>query len=223
MGGTGKDNSLLGSVRRIINAGSNVLKGDNIVIPNIYQNSEYSKNYSLNLKLRTPYGTKLGYFLNIFVPLMHILALALPIQTSANTYESPFIVKMNVEGSFACNLGMVTNVTISRTHETRSIEGLPNEIEVAMQITDLYTDLALTDQDPFNAKAASLSFVSNSSLVDFLATNCGLSIVRPNVQKKWDMAVNGLEGFVFNGPTNIKAQLSQDVFNLMNSFVDLGG
>lgn len=212
---------LANTISRIVNAGANVLKGDNIIIPDIYANSSYSKSYDVTIKLKSPYGTKLGYYLNIFVPMMHLLALSIPIQSSANTTESPFLVKAYVEGSWSCNLGLVESISITKNGESRSVEGLPNEVDVTLSIRDLYSDLSLTDQTAFSMKAKTSQFLANSSLVEFLATNCGLSISQPNFDiKVRSFITNAISGFRA-GPANVAATVQQNAFSLIESFTSL--
>jgi hypothetical protein len=193
---------------RIINLGGNVLKGENIIIPDIYQTSSYSKNYDITCHLRSPYGTKLSYYLNIFVPMMHLMALAMPKATSANSFHSPFIIKAFVEGAWSCNLGLVQSITINRVGESRSVDGLPMEVDVSLSIADLYSDLSM------NNNADIINFVNNTSLVDYLATNCGLSLAQPNYESKVNLALNTAA----NIPSNIGSAGNQILEKLHSSF-----
>lgn len=169
---------------RIINLGGNVLKGENIIIPDIYQTTSYTKSYDLTVHLKSPYGTKLSYYLNIFVPMMHLMALAMPKATSANSFHSPFIIKAFIEGAWSCNLGLVQSITVNKVGESRSIDGLPMEVDVSLSIADLYSDLSM------NTNADVTNFVNNASLVDYLATNCGLSLAQPNFSEKINLVLN---------------------------------
>ena len=184
---------------RIINLGGNVLKGENIVIPDIYQSSTYSKSYDLTIHLRSPYGTKLSYYLNIFVPLMHLMALAMPKATSANSFHSPFIIKAFIEGGWSCNLGMVQSITVSKAGESRSMDGLPMEVDVSLSIVDLYSDLSM------NSSAQVADFINNTNLIDYLATNCGLSLAQPNYANKVNLIINTAS----NIPNNISSAAQQ--------------
>lgn len=215
LNGSGTSGSVFGALSRIINIGGNVLKGENIIIPNIYQSSEYSKSYNVNIKLKTPYGDKLSYYLDIFVPLMHLLALVMPKQTSGASYKSPFIVKAYVEGSWSVNLGMVTALSITRSPESRSVEGLPNEVEVSMTISDLYTDLTMT---PANNVT---KFATNSSLVEFLATNCGMSLTKPNFEKKLKVTTNNIVNRFRDIVPSIKGTVEQYINAGISSILDI--
>ena len=190
------NNGTLGQVgtclSRLINLSSNIIRGENLIMPQIWQSSSYSKSYDITVHLKSPYGNKLAYYLNVFVPLMHLVALALPRQAKVggnnNTYGAPFLVKATVDGQFSCNMGIVDSISISRAGDSWSAEGLPCEVDVNLNVTDLYSQLVLSSEPRL--------FRNNASLIEFLAVNTGLSVVKPNLQKKIAMKVNdSVEGF----------------------------
>lgn len=176
----GSSNSALGGLAsRLLSAGSNVIKGDNMIFPEIYQNSSYTKSYNITVDLRSPYGDKLSYYLNVLVPLLHLVALTIPKQTTANTYGSPFLIKAYFPGVFSCNLGIVESLTIDKNPNSDSwtVDGYPSHMRVTLSIKDLYSDLSMT---PAGANSLAL-FMANSSLIEYLATNCGVSLITPQL------------------------------------------
>lgn len=211
------DNSLTGAIKRIIGLGGDVMRGNNIIIPDIYQSSSYEKSYQLTMHLKSPYGTKLGYFIDIFVPLMHLLALALPRQQSANSYKSPFLVKAYVDGIFTCNLGLVESIQISKVAESWSAAGLPTEVDVTISIADLYSELSLSPSGPANAKR----FLNNSSLVEYLATNCGMNLTMPNYEQKWSNIVNTVVKSFTDVPSTVKSSVNETIYGLIRKMTSL--
>ena len=211
----GSGNMISSALSRIINLGGNVLKGENIIIPDVYQSSDYSKNYEVTIHLRTPYGTRLGYYMDIFVPMMHLLALGLPREASANSYGSPFLVKAFMEGQFTINLGIVESIMISRVRESLSVDGLPTEVDVTLQIKDLYSDLAMSPQ------SSPIMFVNNSSLIEFLATNCGLSLISPNIKKRMELTLGTIAESITSIPDNISSAIKEAVDNQITAFTGL--
>ena len=165
------------------NSGQEVLHGANLIYPEIWIDSEYSKDYTIVVDLVSPYGSDEAIYLNIIVPMMHLLAYALPRQSTANSYVSPFLVKAYVEGIFNCNMGIVTSVSITKNPENWTVEGLPNEVDVTLDIADLYTSLSMTPQ------SSPMMFINNSSLVEYLAINCGLSVTQPNLSTKYEYSI----------------------------------
>lgn len=199
----GGNGAITGCISRILNLGGEVLKGNNIIIPDIYQSSSYSKNYSITVHLKSPYGSKLGYYLNVFVPLMHIVALVLPKQATANSYESPFIVKAFVDGIFSCNMGIVEGISISKSSESWSVDGLPTEVDVSIDLKDLYSSMNMTPSSSPNL------FVHNSSLVEYLAVNCGLDLTKPNLRTKLNFEVDTILSSFEDIGTNVKSKIEE--------------
>ena len=153
-----------------------------MIFPEIYQSSKYSKSYSISVDLKAPYGNKLSYYLNVLVPLLHLIALAIPKQTTANTYGAPFLIKAFYPGVFSTNMGIVSSIQIDKnvSSESWTVDGFPNEVRVTLNITDLYSDLTMTPAGDI------MLFVSNSSLVEYLATNCGVNLTVPQLKKRVD-------------------------------------
>lgn len=207
--------SVAAPIQRILNAGTEVIKGQNFIIPDIYTGSNYSKSYTITVHLKTPYGTKLGYYLDIFVPMMHLLALALPRQASSNTYESPFLVKAYVNGFFSCNLGIVDSLSISKVSTSLNSSGLPNEVDVTLNITDLYSDLMMTPS------SSPIQFANNTSLIEYLATNCGLDLTAPNFKTKWDNIMNSTVNAVTDIPRSFISTMNEKLGNAWSELTNL--
>ena len=211
----GTSTSVGKAIQRIMSTTSNIIKGENIIMPDIYQRSNYDKQYTFTVRLKTPYGTKLGYFLDCYVPLCHLLALGLPKQTTANTYGSPFILKAYVSGVFSCNLGMVTSISINKNINDSFVNkvGVPSEMDVSVTIADLYSDLSMSKgNDP-------LLFLNNTSLVQYIATTCGIDIIQPAYNIKIKNAINSLvNGFLDFAP-NWQRELENEVANIASWFM----
>lgn len=201
---------LRSSIKRILNLGGEVIKGNNLVIPEIYQTSSRQKSYTITVHLKTPYGNKYSYYMDIYVPLMHLLALSIPRQSTANSYSEPFIFKGSVNGHIAVSLGIVEDISIARSVETMSMDGLPTEVDVTLSIKDLYADLSMSSsRQPYH-------FMNNPSLVEYLATACGVSMLQPNYERKVDTIVQTVGNYFRDTPTtamgDVKDQISSKIF-----------
>ena len=165
---------------RISGATKQILAGGNFLIPEIWSQSEYSKNYNFSVTLSTPYGCVESWYLNIGVPLMHILGLALPQQLSANTYKSPYLVKCFSPGWFNCDLGIIDSISIEKGAESSwNISGLPNEVKVSISVRDLYSTLSIPEK-PYSKPEVFLS----SGMLEFLMVNCGVDITQQDIANR---------------------------------------
>lgn len=174
LGGNGE-----GLFQSLFEKGKHVVTGSNLIFPEIWGDSAYNKSYSVTIDLKTPYGDKESIFLNIFVPMLHALALALPRQTSANTYATPFLVKMFAKGWFSCEMGIVDSIQIEKGPEQSwSIDGLPTAVKIQLSVKDLYSNLMMAPSNkPF-------LFFSNQGMMEFLGATCGVDLSKPNIELK---------------------------------------
>ncbi len=179
-------NNVTSILSRILNLTGNVVKGENVIMPDIYKSSSRPTTYSFTVHLKAPYGSKFGLYMDNLVPLMHLICLAIPKQATANTYSSPFLVKAFMDGVCNINLGMITDMQISKSVSEQSwtVDGMPNEIDVSFTIADLYSDLSMSpQQNP-------ILFLQNTSLIEYLANTCGMSLVYPQIGTKINLAMN---------------------------------
>ena len=168
-----------------------VLHGSNLIYPEIWMDSEYSKTYSIKINLMSPYGSRESIYLNIFVPMFHALCLTLPKQTSANSFTSPFLVRGYSTGWFAIDMGMVESIDIDKGPEQSwTVEGFPTQVTVTLTIKDFYSQLMMTKSDEIKL------FWTNQGLIDFLGVTCGLDLSRPNIIVKLDVLTMLLSGAV---------------------------
>ena len=170
-------------LKRITGNATQIVSGGNFLIPEIWSDSDYSKGYSFSITLSTPYGCAESWFINIGVPLMHILALCLPQQLTANTYKAPYFVKCYSPGWFNCNYGIIDSVNIEKGSDNSwGVGGLPNEIKISLSVKDLYPTLSLP-VEPYNKMATFL----NTGMLEFLMVNCGVDITSQNMGAKLDI------------------------------------
>nr|DAS58633.1 MAG TPA: hypothetical protein [Caudoviricetes sp.] len=202
---------------KLMSTSKQVLCGENIIIPQIYDESQYSKQYNLTVHLRTPYGDKLSVFMDILVPMLHLLALALPKQSTANTYGSPFLIKMYVPGTTTCNLGIVDSIQITKNPDgdAWSVDGLPTACDVSLNIVDLYSNLTMSPT------TEPLLFINNSSLIEYLATISGLNLITPTLDKKVRMIATTLSNSVKDIPGNAMSLVTDTIEHQFRDFLTL--
>ena len=120
-------------------------------LPDVWQDTNYSKDYNLEFKLTTPHGDPVSVYMNIIVPLCHLIPLISARQIGvSNSYIAGYILRIYCKGMVNLDYGMATNVSIRRNQESVSINGLPTEIDVTMTVTDLMPMLALPEEMSHN-------------------------------------------------------------------------
>ena len=192
-------NNVTSILSRILNLTGNVVKGNNVIMPDIYKSSSRPMQYTFNVHLKAPYGNKFGIYMDNLVPLMHLVCLAIPKQTTANTYGSPFLVKAYMDGVCNINLGMITDMSVNKSVSEQSwtVDGMPNEIDVSFTITDLYSDLTMSPQEN------PVLFLQNTSLIEYLSNTCGMSLVTPQISTKIKTAINTIKNRFTDVPQNV--------------------
>lgn len=202
-----------GLASRFFQSLDTIIDGSNIAMPDIWGDSNYSKSYNISVNLVSPYGSKLAIYLHILVPLYHLLAFALPRQTSANGYAHPFMVRVSSKGWFNCEMGMVDNIQIEKVQGSYTVDGLPTEIRVNLSVRDLYSSLSIAP----NTKPG--LFFANSGLINWLAVTSGLDVTAPNFKEKWSAVLVVLTGRVVDIPGNIANSVLDSINNVIREFL----
>ena len=146
------------------------IKGQKMIYPKIYDKSNSNMNYQFSIMLTSPYGDIYNYYMNIVVPLMHLIALAAPRMVTANSIASPYLIQFYIPGQVTCHLGIINNLTIVKNPNQKrvSVNGFPLEVKVTVQIEELYNAMSIS---PANDPS---SFLFNETLNDYLANTAGL-------------------------------------------------
>lgn len=162
-----------------------VIHGGKIVFPKIWQDSSFSRSYSFSIKLRSPDHDSVSIFLNLLVPYIHLLAMTLPRGNTEdpNSYLSPFLVKAYCKGMFNVDMGIITDLSVTRGAECQwNDDGLPTQIDINITIEDLYSSLFMSagSGNVFDAYAVA----KNTAMVDFLANMAGLNIAETEILRR---------------------------------------
>jgi hypothetical protein len=183
------------------NGVNSLANGGKIVFPQIWSNSSYSRTYTLDLKLRSPDHDSLSIYLNIIKPYCKILCMCLPRvmenedHYNANSYMSPFLVKAFSKGMFNIDMGMITSLSVTKGAECQwNDDGLPTQIDISLDITDLYSSLAMSGFEstglignPFKATKQIVKIVNNTAYMDFLANMAGLNVGQMAIGRRIQM------------------------------------
>ena len=160
---------LMSRITSVGKAATTLWNGAQLLFPEIWQDSTFSKSYNLSFKFHSPYGNAHSIFHHVYVPFIALLALALPRQHGLMGYFSPFLIKVDRPGWFTCNMGVVTSLTFKKagSDDLWSEDGLPLEIEVSLNVKDLYPVLMMSKTYTVLA--------SNNGMADFLENMAGVS------------------------------------------------
>lgn len=172
-------------------AGINVVSGNGFYdIPEVWQNSTFNKSYNFNVQLRARYGDPVSIFQSIYIPLMLLLAAALPRSIGKNTYTSPYLIRGFCKGMFAVPCGMITDMSIRRGAPEYGWNNnfLPTSVDVSITIKDLSPAFFLSMADRGFGLADVLS--RNDSLQEYLTTLSGVGLSDryfgwKRIQRKW--------------------------------------
>ena len=211
-------NSADSTLGGIATLGKNLLSGGKMVLPKMVEGSTYSKSINCSLKFVSPYGNKYAVFLNCLVPICHLLAMALPKQISDNMYTYPFLIRCAQLGNFNVDLGIITNLTITRggSDETSySVDTVATEWDVQMEITPLVDELMVTSTNN------PVLFCKNEMLLDYLANFCGFDMLAYNLDTKVQMMLSAVTNTVLDFPHSIENRISDKLYNKINKFFTL--
>jgi hypothetical protein len=167
-------------IKAISNGISTVIQGGRLIFPEIWNDSSFSRDYDIDIKLVSPECDPVSLYLNIIVPLLHLVGFVAPRSTGPNGYNSPFLVRAFYKGMFNCDMGIVSSMSISKGGEGDwSPYGVPTVVDVHFTIKELYGTMAITDND----KDIEKGLMNNIVLLDYIANMCGVNINEPDFRR----------------------------------------
>ena len=203
---TQSNSGLLGSLMNNINT---VMAGGRLIFPEIWSDSSFTKNYNITIKLDSPDCDKLSIYLNILVPLAHIMGFCLPRYSGSNAYVSPFLVRAYLRSMFHVDMGIITNCEIVKgDNQAWNQDGLPTQITVQLTIKDLYSIMAMMLAD------GKSDLIANPAQLDYLANLCGLNIATPGIEKTLML------WYTLRNPTTIVVDSINYVFSNFSRYVN---
>lgn len=214
VGNITSDNSLARQFTdRMSDSASTIINGGNIAFPQIYDDSSYSSSYSIKFKLVSPYGDPLSLYLNIFVPLWHLVALSYPLQTGANGYTNPFLVRAFCKSWFNCSLGIITSISIDKASQDGwNVLGMPTEVDVSITISNLYENQTIS-------RAGDFSTFHNTEYLDMLSTWCGVNINQPELSRKISLYTSFISNAIRDVIPNVSEVIRENISNKILQFL----
>lgn len=172
-------------------------------IPEIYSGSSFSKSYSFNMKLFSPYGDSHSIFQRIYVPFFMILAGAFPRATGKNSYTSPFHCRCYSRGMVAIPCGIIDSLSITKGSDQFGWNNnhLPLQINLSFSIKDLspamYIAIAADGSTGIEI------FGQNSTYQEYLLTLSGMGLKErllfsKNFKRKIAVIMNNIHASYLN-------------------------
>lgn len=158
----------------IIDNFQTAVAGGRFIFPDLWSDSQFMRSYTVNIKLDSPDCDVVSIFINIFLPLLHILAFCLPRSIGNNNYTSPFLVRAFYKSRFHVDLGIITDCQITKGEVGAWTQtGLPTQVNVQLTIKDLYSLITLATGLNNN------SITANPGQLDYIANMCGINLSAP--------------------------------------------
>ena len=171
--GNGYNKEFMGSsfLGNVVNNISNLISGGKMVIPKIWSDSSFQRSYNVSIKLDSPDSDTVSIFLNVLVPLVHLLGFVLPRSAGPNMYHSPFLVRCFYKSTFHIDMGLIQSCTITKGDTGAwNQDGLPTQITVELQIVDLYDKMSQASGGKNN------TLITNPAQLEYLANLAGVNI-----------------------------------------------
>ncbi len=210
-------NNILNNITKHLEA---VASGGRLVFPEIWSNSNFDRSYSIDIKLISPDADKLSIYLNIIVPLMHLIALVAPRTKGNNTgglnqnaYFQPFLIRAVYKSMFSVDTGIITSMDISKGEEGRwTPDGLPTSVNVSFTIKDLYQVMSISPTEYLSAGIGSDTYC-NTTLMDYIGTLCGVNIFEPDIKRAVDM------WYLMNLGGGLNSIINTEIFTRMQNSI----
>lgn len=175
--GNGNQKEYLGSsfLGSLVNNLTNLIAGGKMVIPEIWADSSFQRSYNVSIQLNSPDSDTVSIFLNILVPLLHVLGFVLPRSAGPNMYASPFLVRCFYKSTFHIDMGIIKSCTITKGDTGAwNCDGLPTQVTIELTIADLYDRMSQASGINNN------TLISNPAQLEYIANLAGVNIAPSN-------------------------------------------
>lgn len=221
-GANSNSGGMIGSfINNLKSASKTIFAGGKLIFPSLWGDSDYSApSNSVSIRLTCPDYDKVSWYLNIGVPLMHLIALTAPRQAGPNGYVSPFLCKAFYKGIFNINMGLIGSLQISKGQEGGwTIDNLPTVVDVQLEIKDLYSKFVISKADFFSDDDGN-SIIENTALLTYLGNMAGVNFNVPDLVatfKLWKIIKK--QAFVDTlSPSSVMYGLSETAASVISKF-----
>ena len=149
-----------------------MLGGGFVEMPKMWDSSSASlSKHTYKMTLTSPYGNPISQLMNIDIPLAMLLAGTLPLSIGNTAHTSPFLCKSFLKGVQDIDLGMITDLSITRgvTNLGFTETGRPLSIDVTFTITD-FSDIVSAPISGSFVGGLGIAFDDNKPINRYLST-----------------------------------------------------
>lgn len=170
-------------------------------IPKIWDDSSVQlTSTTFKTRLQTNYGNKLCVAIDLYLPLCMLIAAISPRSTGLNSYSSPFLCSVFMEGVTEAQLAIFESLNVTRFvgEVGMTVDSLPTAIDVEWSVLNLdsimHMPIVQSLGDNFN------HFDEPSAFTNYLAALSGLSLydrfyVGPRIKLAWGKTLQNFESW----------------------------
>lgn len=200
---------------------NNSIHGMNVRFPKIWNDSNSSKDYSLEMHFITPYATTFCKWRYVLVPFFHVFCLTAPrsIKTVMN-YSRPFLIKAYSKGYFNVEMGIINSLQWKRFGDGDMIssDGVPTQIDVSMSFEDMYYQLAMSKMSGITGSFEMMGvFFNNNGLMEMLGTLSGVNMLRISLGERLSLFASSAVGAFSSTGSNFMRHISDRLSAAYNS------
>lgn len=196
---------------------TSVVSGEGrVVLPDMWQDSNYSRSISINFTFTSPFGHKLSIFENTYVPFLMLFCMTMPRQISRRSFTNPFFVRVNMQGFFNIPMGLIESLSIERGDDKNNwtIDSLPRTLKCSVAIKDL-TPVMMMGMT--RSSRLFSFFQANDGFSSYLSTLGGLSLRdQRNMFERGTRWWNRLKDRLERGRVDPDATVGQRIGNMLN-------
>ena len=214
----GTFSGITNAVNRVKSFINNTAHGVNVRFPLLWNDSNSSKSYDLDMRFITPYSTTFCKWRYVLVPFFHVFCLAAPrSDTSVVNYKRPFLIRAFSKGYFNVEMGIIESLQWKRFGDGDMIseDGVPTQIDVTISFQDLYQQLAMSKTDGPTAIGI---FFNNTGLMDMMGTLSGVNMNRISLGERLSLYASSATGAFSRIGSNFFRRFSDRTRNVAERF-----
>lgn len=201
----------------------NTAHGMNIRFPELWQDSQSTKSYSIEMHFIAPYATAFCKWRYVLVPFFHWFCLAAPRSDETITnYQRPFLIRAFSKGYFNVEMGIIESISWKRYGDGDMISsnGIPTQIDVTVDFRDLYQQLAMSKFGNTTLDFSQIGiFFNNTGLMDLIGTLSGVDVNRISLGERISLYASSAAGALSATGRNFMRHFSDRTQNLAQRYL----